>query len=54
MDHTDRHIIDLVKHDHPEWVDKEGLCPQCAAYYRSEIEGSFFKDAPCALSLIHI
>lgn len=48
-DHTDRHIIDLVKHDHPEWVDTQGLCPQCAEYYRSEIKGSVFKDAACAI-----
>ncbi|MGE0266983.1 MAG: hypothetical protein AB7S78_00825 [Candidatus Omnitrophota bacterium] len=50
-EHTDRHIIDLVKHDHPDWVDTNGLCPQCVEYYRSEINGSIFKDAACALRI---
>lgn len=53
-EHTDKHIIDLVKHDHPEWVDTQGLCPQCFEYYRSEINGSIFKDAACALRLRRI
>jgi hypothetical protein len=50
-EHTDKHIIDLLKHDHPEWVEDNGLCPRCAEYYRSEIAGSVFKDAPCALRI---
>jgi len=48
-EHTEKHIIELVKHDHPEWVEADGLCPACAQYYHHEIEGSVFKDAPCAL-----
>ncbi len=51
MDHTEKHVIDLIKHDHPEWVEKDGLCVKCAEYYRQEIKGSIFKDAPCALRL---
>lgn len=47
--HTDKHIVDLIKHDHPEWVEGDGVCQKCVEYYRSEIEGSPFKDAPCAI-----
>ena len=50
-DHTDKHIIDLVKHDHPDWAQKDGLCPKCYEYYKAEINGSIFKDAPCALRI---
>ncbi len=50
-DHTEKHIVDLVKHDHPEWTEKNGVCKQCYDYYRGEIEGSIFKDAPCAIRL---
>ncbi|MBP9855115.1 MAG: hypothetical protein KBD53_09650 [Candidatus Omnitrophica bacterium] len=48
-DHTDRHILDLVKHDHPEWVDTQGMCSACEEYYRNEINGGIFKDSACAL-----
>ncbi|OGX26682.1 MAG: hypothetical protein A2787_05015 [Omnitrophica WOR_2 bacterium RIFCSPHIGHO2_01_FULL_48_9] len=51
LDHTEKHVIDLVKHDHPDWVEKDGLCKKCLEYYRSEIQGSIFKDAPCALRI---
>ena len=49
LDHTDQHIIDLLKNDHPEWVEKEGICKQCVEYYQQELKGSIFKDAPCVL-----
>ncbi len=49
LDHTEKHIIDLVKNDHPDWIEKDGICKACAEYYHSEIEGSVFKDAACAL-----
>ena len=50
-DHTERHIADLIKHDHPEWKEEGGVCSQCLEYYRAEIQGSIFKDAPCALRI---
>jgi 5-methylcytosine-specific restriction endonuclease McrA len=49
QEHTDKHIIDLVKHDHPEWAEKDGMCRKCFEYYQSEINATIFKDAPCAL-----
>ena len=51
IDHTEKHVIDLIKHDHPDWVEKDGVCQKCAEYYRQEIQGSIFKDAPCALRI---
>ena len=49
VDHTEKHIVDLIKHDHPDWVDKDGLCKKCLEYYHAELNGSVFKDAPCVL-----
>jgi len=50
-EHTEKHIVDLVKHDHPDWVEASGLCQKCVEYYRAELKGSIFKDAPCALRI---
>ena len=47
--HTDHHIVDLIKHDHPGWSEKDGACQKCYDYYKAEINGGIFKDAPCAL-----
>ena len=51
MDHTQDHIIDLVKRDHPQWVEANGICKPCYEYYKAEIEGSIFKDTECALRI---
>lgn len=48
-EHTDKHIIDLVKNDHPDWVEKSGICRKCFEYYKAEIAGSVFKDSACVL-----
>jgi len=48
-DHTEKHIIDLLKADHPDWVEDDGICQKCLDYYKGEIDGSTFKDAACAL-----
>ena len=47
--HTEKHIMDLVMHDHPNWVESNGLCQKCLKYYEDEIKGSTFKDADCVL-----
>lgn len=49
--HTENHVMDLIKRDHPDWIEKDGLCAKCADYYRGEIKGSFFKDADCAMRM---
>ena len=50
-DHTNRHIVDLVKHDHPEWVEGSGICKKCVEYYEQELRGSVLKDAACAIRM---
>ncbi len=49
LDHTEKHVIDLVKHDHPEWIEQNGICQKCLEYYQGELRGSIFKDAACVL-----
>lgn len=48
-DHSEQHIVDLIKHDHPDWIANDGVCHKCYDYYKKEINGSTFKDASCAL-----
>ena len=38
-EHTDAHVIDLIKEKHPEWVETNNVCPKCVEYYRSQIKG---------------
>ena len=49
VNHTEKHIVDIIKHDHPDWVEKNGVCKKCLEYYRAELHGSVFKDAACVL-----
>ncbi len=49
MDHTEKHIIDLIQHDHPDWKEDDGVCRKCKEYYEAELKGAPFGDAPCAL-----
>ena len=46
-DHMNKHIVDLIKTDHPEWVGEGGVCQKCVEYYASELKGSVFHDAAC-------
>lgn len=38
-EHTDEHVIDLIKQKHPEWVETDDVCPKCVEYYRRQIRG---------------
>ncbi|MBF0384866.1 MAG: hypothetical protein HQL27_03250 [Candidatus Omnitrophica bacterium] len=49
LDHGDTHVVDLIKNEHPGWKEKNGLCPKCLDYYRSEIKGGHLKDAASTL-----
>jgi hypothetical protein len=49
--HTEKHIVELIKTDHPEWTEADGVCRKCLEYYQKEIDGSVFKDAACAKRL---
>jgi len=37
--HTEKHIVDEIKKDHPRWAEKNGVCPKCLEYYRKQIKG---------------
>ena len=50
-EHTEKHIVDLVKVDHPDWVETDGMCKKCIEYYKAELKGTIFGDAPCALRI---
>ena len=39
MDHTEKHIMDEIRSNHPDWVEKDGLCKKCVDYYRQQIKG---------------
>ncbi|MBI4042133.1 MAG: hypothetical protein HY391_01525 [Deltaproteobacteria bacterium] len=35
---AERQILEIIRRDHPEWIEKNGLCPPCLEYYRQELE----------------
>lgn len=39
VDHTEKHIIDIIKKKHPEWIEQDGLCHKCLKYYKKEMKG---------------
>ncbi len=39
VQHTEGHIVDLIKKKHPDWVEKDGVCPKCFEYYKKQIRG---------------
>ena len=32
--HTEQHILDVIKKDHPDWAAQDGTCKKCADYYK--------------------
>jgi len=40
IDHTDQHIINVIKTKHPEWAEDDGMCKKCVDYYRKQIKGT--------------
>jgi len=39
IDHTQEHIVDEIKAKHPDWVEKEGVCPKCVEYFKAQLKG---------------
>ena len=39
VDHTEGHIVDIIKKDHPDWVRKDGVCKKCLEYYHKQMKG---------------
>ena len=46
-EHMESHIVDLVKRDHPDWVEKNGMCKKCMDYYRAQLKGAAVKETAC-------
>ena len=46
-DHIEKHIVELVKLDHPDWVETRGMCQKCLDYYSKELRGGL-GDVACA------
>jgi len=39
FDHTEDHIIDIIKKDHPNWVAEDGMCLKCQEHYKRQLKG---------------
>lgn len=35
---AEEYLISLIKKDHPQWKDKDSLCPECVDYYRKLVK----------------
>ena len=40
VDHTEEHVLDIIKGKNPHWVEKDGVCPKCLEYYKRQIKGT--------------
>ena len=40
IDHTEKHIVDEIKAKHPEWAEKDGICPKCVDYFKEQMKGN--------------
>ena len=34
---AEKQLIEIIKTEHPEWVQEKGLCPKCLEHYRQEL-----------------
>ena len=32
---AERYVLEVIKKDHPEWVESDGACEPCMDYYKS-------------------
>lgn len=35
--HTEEHIIEVIKSNHPDWAESDGLCKKCYEYYKRQL-----------------
>ena len=40
IDHTEKHIMDEIKLNHPDWVENDGVCQKCIDYYKGQMKGN--------------
>ncbi len=36
--HTEKHIIDEIKKKKPKWVENDGTCKKCYAYFKDQMK----------------
>lgn len=41
LDHAKQHVVDRIKEEHPEWVERDGVCGQCVEFYEKQISGEW-------------
>ena len=37
ISHTEQHVIDQIKKEKPGWVETDGICKKCYAYYKDQL-----------------
>ena len=37
LPHTEKHIVDVIKTEHPSWVEGNGICKKCYEYYKKQM-----------------
>ena len=35
QDEFEAYVLDVIKSEHPEWIEPDGDCARCVAYYHS-------------------
>lgn len=39
VEHTEGHIVEVIRQEHPEWSEKNGMCRKCLEHYRKQLKG---------------
>lgn len=50
-EHTDQHIVDAIKKQHPEWVAENGFCKRCMSHFRDAIRQSHEGGKPATVNI---
>ncbi len=52
IQHTDQHIVEELKKQHPNWITTEGYCPKCVDYFKQafgkKVDGTGYADGQSA------
>lgn len=35
--HMEEHMVDVIKEQHPDWVEEDGFCPRCYDYLKQQM-----------------
>ncbi|HRZ40664.1 MAG TPA: hypothetical protein P5246_06620 [Candidatus Omnitrophota bacterium] len=39
VDHVESEIVEIIKQEHPEWIEKNNMCPKCYEYFKAQLRG---------------